>query len=236
MRIDILTLFPAMFRGILDSSILHLAIEHHLLDIRLTNFRNFTYDRHRSVDDILYGGGPGMLLRPEPIFRAVESIAYTENVVPELILLTPQGEKFSQKIAKELSLKKHLVLICGHYEGFDERVRIGLCPREISIGDYVLTGGEIAAMAVLDSVARLIPGVLGDDSSSVQESFSNSLLEHTQYTRPLIWRGMEVPEILRSGHHRKIQEWQTQSAQHRTQKRRPDLLENPVSKTSVEKS
>lgn len=225
MRIDILSLFPAMFRGILDSSIIAIAIEKKLVDIRLSNIRNFTYNRHSSVDDIPYGGGPGMLLKPEPIFRAVEAITPTENTPPELILMTPQGQPFQQQLAKELSHKKHLVLICGHYEGFDERVRLGLQPREISIGDYILSGGEIPAMVILDAIVRLIPGALGDENSPIQESFSTPcLLECAQYTRPPIFRGMAVPEVLTSGNHRKIREWQLESAQQRTKQRRPDLL------------
>lgn len=227
MRLDILTLFPAMFRGILDSSIIAIAIQKKLVDIRLSNIRNFSYERHRQVDDIPYGGGPGMLIKPEPIFRAVEAVIPTENVLPDLILLTPQGQVFTQEIAKELSQKRHIIFICGHYEGFDERIRIGLKPREISIGDYILSGGEIGAMVILDAIIRLIPGALGDEQSPQQESFSNAnLLEYAQYTRPPIFRGMAVPEILISGHHRKIREWQLESAKERTRQRRPDLWAN----------
>ena len=222
MRIDILTLFPAMFYGVLKSSILSLASKKKLIDVRLTDIRNFTYDKHRSVDDRPYGGGPGMLLKPEPIFRAVESIQ--KDLVPAQILLSPQGEKFSQHLATELSNEAHLILICGHYEGFDERIRTGLSPREISIGDYVLTGGEIPAMVLIDTVVRLIPGVLGDQTSAEQESFgADGLLEYPQYTRPPRWRNMEVPSILSSGHHAKIRQWQEKQAQKRTKTRRPDL-------------
>ena len=222
MRIDILTLFPAMFYGVLKSSILNLASKKELIDVRLTDIRNFTYDKHRSVDDRPYGGGPGMLLKPEPVFRAVESIQ--SDLVPVPILLSPQGERFSQCMAAELSKESHLILICGHYEGFDERIRTGLSPREISIGDYVLTGGEIPAMVLLDTVARLIPGVLGDQTSAEQESFgADGLLEYPQYTRPPRWRNMEVPSILSSGHHEKIRQWQEKQARERTKTRRPDL-------------
>ncbi|NUM37191.1 MAG: tRNA (guanosine(37)-N1)-methyltransferase TrmD [Candidatus Brocadiae bacterium] len=226
MRIDILSLFPAMFKGILESSILAIALEKKLVDIWLTDIRNFSYASHRNVDDRPYAGGPGMLLKPEPIFRAVESIPHNPEHPPLYILLTPQGEVFQQKTALELSQKEHLVLICGHYEGFDERIRLGLKPREISIGDYVLTGGEIPAMVLVDSIARLIPGVLGDIESTEHESFSNGLLEYPQYTRPPVFRGMEVPEILYSGHHKKIEEWKKQKALERTILRRPDLMKN----------
>ncbi len=231
-RIDILTLFPAMFRGMLDSSIVRIAIEKKLADVRLSNVRNFTYDRHRSVDDTPYGGGPGMLLRPEPIFRAVEAIAWTEHTAPELLLMTPQGEPFTQHIAQQLSLKKHIAIICGHYEGFDERIRIGLKPWEISIGDYVLSGGEIPAMAIIDAIIRLLPGALGDQQSPESESFQNGLLEYAQYTKPIVWRDMPVPEVLSSGHHQKIRDWQFRSAYERTLARRPDLLEKFLQKNS----
>ncbi len=213
-----------MFKGILESSILSIALEKGLVDIRLTDIRNFSYAIHRNVDDRPYAGGPGMLLKPEPVFRAVESIPH--DLAPQYILLTPQGEVFQQRIAYQLSQKEHLVLICGHYEGFDERIRLGLQPKEISIGDYVLTGGEIPAMVLVDSVVRLIPGVLGDKDSTEHESFSHGLLEYPQYTRPPVFRDMPVPEILYSGHHKKIEEWKQAKALERTRLRRPDLLEN----------
>lgn len=212
-----------MFYSVVHSSILKIAQQKNIIDIRVSNIRNFTHDRHRSVDDRPYGGGPGMLMKPEPIFRAVESIWHPPEVEPLLILLSPQGEVFSQEIAQQLSTEKHLIMICGHYEGVDERVRTGLKPKEISIGDYVLTGGELAAMVVLDAATRLIPGVLGCDESTHSESFQNSKLEYPQYTKPEKWRNMEVPDILRSGHHKKICEWQQNQADLRTQKRRPDL-------------
>ena len=224
MRIDVLTLFPGMFKGVLQESMLKIALEKKLLDIRLSNIRNFSYDRHCSVDDRPYGGGPGMLLKPEPVFRAVESIGRPQGVAPLFILFSPQGEVFRQALAQEWSKLKHLVLICGHYEGFDERIRIGLQPKEISIGDYILTGGELPAMVIIDAVARLIPGVLGAETSTENESFSTGFLEGPQYTRPAIWRGMKVPEVLSSGHHKQIDLWRQQQAQIRTQTRRPDLL------------
>ncbi len=216
MRIDILTLFPSMFHNLLKSSILRIAQDKGFIEVRVSNIRNFTYDRHRSVDDRPYGGGPGMLLKPEPIFRAVEAISAESPVAPQCILMSPQGEVFNQELAWELSKEQHLLFLCGHYEGFDERVREGLKPREVSIGDYVLTGGEIPAMVVMDAVMRLIPGVLGEDSSVHDESFSSGLLEYPQYTRPLVWRGMEVPEVLRSGNHRLMEEWKKDMARLRT--------------------
>ncbi|HNZ66101.1 MAG: tRNA (guanosine(37)-N1)-methyltransferase TrmD [Planctomycetes bacterium] len=224
MRIDILTLFPKMFTGILQSSILNIAIQKKLVDIRITDFRNFSYERHRNVDDTPYGGGPGMLLKPEPIFRAVESIYVCPGVTPLLLLTTPQGIPFNQKMAWDYSKQDHIIIICGHYEGFDERIRIGLKPTEVSIGDYVLTGGEIPAMVLLDSIVRLLPGTLGDNESSIKESFYDGKLEYPQYTRPLEWRGMKVPEILYSGHHANIQKWQEEMSIQRTKERRPDLL------------
>lgn len=224
MRIDILTLFPKMFTGVLQSSILHRALTKNLVDVRITDIRNFSYERHRNVDDTPYGGGPGMLLKPEPIFRAVESIQVCPGVTPLLLLMTPQGKQYNQQMAWDYSKKEHIIIICGHYEGFDERIRIGLKPTEVSIGDYVLTGGEIPAMTILDSVVRLLPGVLGCDESSLRESFHDNKLEYPQYTKPVEWRGMRVPEILCSGHHAKIKEWQEEMSIQRTRERRPDLL------------
>ncbi len=228
MRIDILTLFPSIFHNLLNTSILKIAQQKNLVDIRVSNIRNFTYDKHRTTDDCPYGGGDGMLLKPEPVFRAVESIWSPPEITPQLILLSPQGETFTQKTALELKEQAHLIMICGHYEGFDERIRLGLCPREISIGDYVLTGGEIPSMVILDAVIRLIPGVLGGENSTVDESFNEGTLEYPQYTRPPIWRSMEVPDVLRSGNHKKIEEWQKQESLHRTKERRPDLIDKLV--------
>ena len=225
MRIDVLTLFPDMFAGILGESIIKRAREKSLVDIHLTNFREFALDKHRSVDDKPYGGGPGMVLMCQPIFDAMDKIGQQTPGIDEVILLSPQGERLNQNIAKELSQKKRLVFIAGHYEGFDERIRTTLATREISIGDYVLSGGEIPAMVAIDAIVRLIPGVLGDDQSSEEESFSRGLLEYPQYTRPEDFRGQQVPEILLSGHHENIRQWRESQAQLRTQQRRPDLIE-----------
>jgi tRNA (guanine37-N1)-methyltransferase len=215
-----------MFRGILECSILKIAREKGLLDARITDIRNFSYERHRKVDDRPYGGGPGMLLKPEPIWRAVDAI-WPAPESCKIVLLSPQGEVLSQKLVENLSKERHLVLICGHYEGIDERVRIGLKVHEISVGDYILSGGEIPAMIILDAVVRLIPGVLGKAESLAEESFGTGYLEYPQYTRPFMFRGMKVPEILASGNHRKIQEWQEAMALKRTQEQRPDLAIRP---------
>lgn len=225
MRIDVLTLFPEMFAGILGESIVRRAQEKRLVEIHLTNFRDFARDKHRSVDDKPYGGGPGMVLMCQPIFDALEEIGTQSPEADEIILLTPQGQTLSQNIAKELSLKNRLVFIAGHYEGFDERIRTTLATREISIGDYVLSGGEIPAMAVIDVIVRLIPGVLGDNQSCEEESFSCDFLEYPQYTRPEEFKGQQVPEVLLSGHHRNIRLWREEQARLRTRQRRPDLLE-----------
>jgi tRNA (guanine37-N1)-methyltransferase len=221
MRIDVLTLFPAMFAGPLDESIIKRARDESLLDLRIHNLRDYAHDRHRTVDDRPFGGGPGMLLKPEPIFEAVESLAQETTRV---ILLSPSGRTFTQAIARELTQSEHLLLISGHYEGFDERVRQTLADDELSIGDYVLTNGALPVMVIVDAVTRLLPGVLGDDESAVDESFSHSLLEYPQYTRPAEFRGMNVPEVLLSGNHAQIAKWRAEQARLRTQERRPDLL------------
>lgn len=223
MRIDILTLFSEMFENVLGHSILKIAREKGLVQYNLFNIREYA-DNKRCVDDRPYGGGPGMVMKPEPVFNTVEAIEQQTDVRPMKILLTPQGARFSQSIARELAKEPYLMLICGHYEGFDERIRIGLEVFEISIGDYVLSGGEIPAMVVVDAVVRLIPGVLGDQDSAASESFSDDLLEYPQYTRPAEYRGMKVPEVLMSGHHQKIKEWQREHALKRTVERRPDNL------------
>ena len=230
MRIDILTLFPQVFEVPFSFSIFKRAVDHKLVSLNLHNIRGYTYDKHRTVDDYPYGGGPGMVLKPEPIFEAVESIKseiYPEggsNKLP-IILLTPQGRPFSQPIARELSRYSHLILICGRYEGIDERVREHLATDEISIGDYVLTGGELPAMVVIDAVVRLLPGVLGSEASPLDESHSNGLLEYPQYTRPEVYRGWSVPEVLLSGNHAQIAKWRREQVIRRTLERRPDLLE-----------
>ncbi|GAX59882.1 tRNA (guanine-N(1)-)-methyltransferase [Candidatus Scalindua japonica] len=196
------------------------------MSFHLHNIRDYSNDKHRCVDDKPYGGGAGMVMTPEPVFNAVEAVEILDDAAATKILLTPQGETFNQEIAGELSKKARLMIICGRYEGFDERIRSGIGAIEISIGDYVLTGGEIPAMVVIDSVTRLVPGVLGGDNSLQDESFVNKTLEYPQYTRPAEFRGMKVPEVLKSGHHSKIEEWKTENAILRTQERRPDLLKD----------
>jgi tRNA (guanine37-N1)-methyltransferase len=222
MKIDVLTLFPAMFAGPLDESIIMRARKAGLLDLKIHNLRDWTHDRHKTVDDRPFGGGPGMLLKPEPIFEAVESVRRAETKV---VLLSPSGRKFDQAIARELAAEKDLLLITGHYEGFDERVREALADDELSIGDYVLTNGALPAMVVIDAVTRLLPGVLGDDASARDESFSHGLLEYPQYTRPAEFRGLRVPDVLVSGNHAEIENWRREQARLRTEKDRPDLLE-----------
>ena len=221
MKIDVLTLFPAMFAGPLDESIVKRAREAGLLDLKIHNLRDWTHDRHKTVDDRPFGGGPGMLLKVEPLFEAIESLQREKTKV---ILLSPSGRKFNQFIARDLAQQEDLLLVCGSYEGFDERVREGLADDELSIGDYVLTNGALPAMVVIDAVARLLPGVLGDDESSQDESFSHGLLEYPQYTRPAEFRGMKVPEVLLSGHHAEIEKWRREQAKLRTEKQRPDML------------
>lgn len=223
MRIDVVTLFPEMFENVLGQSILKIAREKGLVQYNLFNIREYAENR-RCVDDRPYGGGPGMVLKPEPVFNTVEAIERQTNACCKKVLLTPQGRKFSQSIARELAVEPYLMLICGHYEGFDERIRMGLDAMELSIGDYVLSGGEIPAMVVIDAVVRLIPGVLGGQDSTASESFGNGLLEYPQYTRPAEYRGMRVPDVLTSGHHQKIKEWQSELSIKRTMERRPDLM------------
>jgi tRNA (guanine37-N1)-methyltransferase len=221
-KIDVLTLFPGMFAGPLDESIIKRARAAGLLDLQLHQLRDWTQDRHKTVDDRPFGGGPGMLLKPEPIFAAVESLAGERTRV---ILLSPAGRKFDQSIARELARQEHLLFVTGHYEGFDERIREALADDELSIGDYVLTNGALPAMVVIDAVARLLPGALGDDASSLDESFSHGLLEYPQYTRPSEFRGLKVPEMLLSGNHAEIAKWREEQARLRTRERRRDLLE-----------
>jgi tRNA (guanine37-N1)-methyltransferase len=221
MKIDVLTLFPGMFAGPMDESIIKRAREAGLLELRLHQLRDYTHDRHKTVDDRPFGGGPGMLLKPEPIFEAVEALVSESTRV---VLLSPAGRTFTQAIARELAQAEHLLLVSGHYEGFDERVREQLADDELSIGDYVLTNGSLPAMVVIDAVTRLLPGVLGDDASSQDESFSGRLLEYPQYTRPAEFRGLKVPEVLLSGNHAEIARWRAEQARLRTAERRPDLL------------
>lgn len=221
MQIDIITLFPEIFFGPFKESIIGRAIKQGLVEINAINLRQFTHDERGTVDDKPYGGGPGMLMKAEPLFEAVESLRRAESLV---ILTSPQGKRFNQQMAAELKEQKHLIIICGHYEGVDERVRAGLVDLEISIGDYVLTSGNLAAMVMTDAMVRLLPGVLGCDESSVSESFSGDLLEYPQYTRPADFRGMTVPEVLLSGNHGEIASWRRQEALKRTRQMRPDLL------------
>ena len=221
MKIDILTLFPDMFKGVFRESIIKRAIDLEKVEINLINFRDYTNDLHNKVDDTPYGGGAGMVLMPQPIFDCVKSIKTDDSVV---ILLTPDGVPYKQNISYNLSRKKHIILICGHYEGFDERIR-SICDMEISIGDYVLTGGEIPSMVLVDSIVRLIPGVIREESH-LEDSFNdNYLLDYPTYTKPRVYEGMEVPEVLLSGNHEKIRLWRENEALKRTKLRRPDLLE-----------
>ncbi len=224
LHVDILTLFPELFTTFVGTSIVGRAIESRIVEIACTNYRDFTTDKHRSVDDAPFGGGPGMVLMCEPMFRAVESLRRYGDCDPSIVMLTPQGDRLDQRLVEELARESHLVLLCGHYEGFDERIRIGLKPREVSIGDYVLSGGETAAMVLIDAVVRLLPGALGNEAGAAEDSFSTGLLEHPQYTRPRSFRGMDVPEVLLSGHHAAIDAWRREQAVERTRNRRPDLL------------
>jgi tRNA (guanine37-N1)-methyltransferase len=224
MRIDILTLFPQVFESPLNCSILKRARDNGLVEIAITDIRDFTSDSYRKVDDKPYGGGPGMVMMPGPVFDCFEHVRKLSEEQGRVILLTPQGQKFDHAKAIELSDEQRLILIAGKYEGFDERIRTGLGAEQISIGDYVLNGGELAAMVIIDAVVRLLAGVLGDEDSAKNDSFSNGLLEYPQYTRPEVFRGMKVPEILLSGDHAKIAQWRHRHALERTSRWRPDLL------------
>ena len=221
MKIDVLTIYPGMFPGPLDESIVKRAQESGKLKLGFKDLREYTHDRHRTVDDRPFGGGPGMLMKPEPLFEAVEDLRQKNTRV---ILTSPIGRPFQQEIAREMANEEHLILVCGSFEGFDERVREHLADDEISIGDYVLTNGALPAMVIIDAITRLLPGVLGDDKSSDDESFSEGLLEYPQYTRPADFRGMKVPEVLQSGNHADIEQWRQEKAKLRTEQLRPDLL------------
>ena len=229
MRIDIFTLFPPMFSGPFDNSILKRAVDRGLVNLNIHNIRDYTHDKHHTADDCAYGGGAGMVMKPEPVFEAVETVrSKTQQMVGKklsIILLTPQGRLFCQPVANELVQYDWLMFICGHYEGVDERIRQHLVTDEISIGDYVLTGGELATMVVVDSVMRLLPGVLGSRESLLNESHTGGLLEYPQYTRPEVFRGWDVPDILLSGNHGEIAEWRREQSLKRTAERRPDLLD-----------
>ncbi|MFC1657978.1 tRNA (guanosine(37)-N1)-methyltransferase TrmD [Candidatus Omnitrophota bacterium] len=231
MRIDILTIFPKMFKPILNESIVRRAQAKGKVSIFVHDLRDFSPDKHRKVDDRPFGGGPGMVMRPEPIFNAIKYISKKRQGTKgqakkglKVVMLTPRGRRLDQGIAKQLARSSRLVLICGHYEGIDERVKKGLVDQEISIGDYVLTGGELPAMVVVDCIVRLIPGVLGEKNSLHFESFEGNLLEYPQYTRPADYRGMRVPAVLVSGNHKRIERWKQAQAFEATKKRRPDLL------------
>ena len=227
MRFHVVTIFPEMFDGLLDVGVLKRAINNRLIEVNLTDIRDFTTDKHRSVDDYQFGGGSGMLLKPDPLFKSVESIQKQQSLdinVP-VILMSPQGRTLTQKIDEDLSRFENLVLICGRYEGVDERVREHLVTDEISIGDYVLSGGELAAMVLIETISRLIPGVLGSIESAEDDSFTSELLQNPQYTRPSLFRDWSVPEVLLSGDHKEIEKWRRQEALRRTHQRRPDLLD-----------
>lgn len=220
MKIDILTLFPAMFEGFLHESIIKRAIMDRKVEIEVHDIRNFSLDKHKKVDDYGFGGGKGMVLMPQPVFDAVE---YYKKEGSKIILMTPQGKSYKQKDAYRLSKEKHLIMICGHYEGFDERIRT-LADEEVSIGDYVLTGGELPSMVIADSIVRLLDGVIAEESH-IKDSFQNHLLDYPVYTKPVDFRGMKVPEVLLSGHHANIEKWRYEKQVERTKERRPDLLE-----------
>lgn len=224
MRIDIVTIFPAMVRAGLQEGILGRAVGSGLIDLQVHDLRDFTTDRHKVVDDTPFGGGPGMVLKAEPIFRAVEHVRETRGTPDAVLLPSPQGRRFTQAVADEYSHRAHLVLLCGRYEGVDERVSTALVTEEVSIGDFVLSGGELPALVIVDAVARLVPGVVGDAESVVRDSFTRGLLDHPHYTRPASLRGLDVPAVLLSGHHGEIDRWRRQQALRRTYERRPDLL------------
>lgn len=224
MRFDVLTLFPEMFGGPLQASLLGRAIEAGVIQIHVHNIRDYAEDRHQVVDDYTYGGGPGMLMKAEPLFKAVEGVTALDSPEGRVILLTPQGRLLNHEVAAELAREPRLILVCGHYEGVDERVREHLVDDEISIGDYVLSGGELPALVVIEAVARRLPGVLGSETSLAEDSHAQGLLEYPQYTRPAEFRGWTVPEVLLSGHHAQIAEWRRRQSVLRTARRRPDLL------------
>jgi len=235
LRIDILTLFPEMFPPILGTSIPKRAAEKGLVEYHLTNIRDFATDAHKSVDDKPFGGGPGMVMMAPVVFDAVEHVERLDARPATRILLTPQGRQFNQEMANEFAKKERLLLIAGHYEGFDERISSGLVPIEVSIGDYVLSGGELAAMAVIDAIVRLLPGALGAEEGAADESFADGLIEHPQYTRPREFRGMNVPDVLLGGNHKAIAQWKLEQRKIRTKERRPDLWQARGEETNTDK-
>jgi tRNA (guanine37-N1)-methyltransferase len=235
MRIDILSLFPEMFTGVFQQSIMKNAQEKEAVQLSVVNFRDYSSNKHKNVDDYPYGGGAGMVLTPQPIFDAVDKVMSESNSKPRVILMCPQGQRFDQEKAEELAEEDHLIFICGHYEGYDERIREHLVTDEISIGDYVLTGGELASMVIVDSVVRLLPGVLGNEVSHKKDSFSTGYLEHPQYTRPFEFRGLKVPDVLLSGNHKMVEEWRSKESLRRTFMRRPDLITEETLSTEQKK-
>jgi tRNA (guanine37-N1)-methyltransferase len=224
-RFDIVTIFPRMVEAGIAEGVISRGLERGLLDVKIHDLRDFTTDRHRSVDDVPYGGGPGMVMKPEPLLRAVEHVRATRGVADTVVLLTPQGRPFTQVEAERLGRLGHVVLLCGRYEGMDERVRELVATEELSIGDYVLSGGELAALVVVDAVSRLVPGVVGDEQSVAEDSFSRGLLDYPHYTRPAEVAGRRVPDVLLSGHHAEVRRWRRKAALARTLARRPELLE-----------
>ncbi len=235
MKFDVLSIFPEMLKSPLDYSLLKKAQEKGLIEIRLHNIRDWAEDKHKMTDDAPYGSGCGMVMKVEPVEKALGKIK-NNKLNPLVILMTPQGEKFNQEIASQLTHEKQIIIICGRYEGVDERIREHLADREISIGDYILTGGELSALVLIDAVSRLLPGVLGNDESAFSESFSQNLLEYPQYTRPAEYKGWKVPEILLSGNHAQIEKWRKQKSLKRTYKRRPDLLKKAKLSTEDKKN
>ncbi|MFO7900567.1 MAG: tRNA (guanosine(37)-N1)-methyltransferase TrmD [Planctomycetota bacterium] len=232
LRVDVVSIFPDLFGPYLSEGMLAIARRREALEVHVHDLRDYTTDKHKSVDDRPYGGGPGMVMMPGPVFDAVEGISAAADPAPRTIMLTPQGRHFDQACARELAGESRLLLICGRYEGFDERIRIGLEPEELSIGDYVLTGGELPALVVIDAVARLLPGVLGHEDSAKRDSFSEDRLDCPQYTRPAEFRGLRVPDVLLSGNHAAIEQWRRERSLSRTRERRPDILPEKASLTS----
>jgi tRNA (guanine37-N1)-methyltransferase len=227
-KFDIVTIFPAMVGAGLAEGVVGRGVERGLLDVQIHDLRDYTTDRHRSVDDVPYGGGPGMVMKPEPLVRAVEAIRVTRGVPDTVVLLSPQGRLFTQAEAVRLSGMRHVALLCGRYEGIDERIRQLVTSEELSVGDYVLSGGELAALVIVDAVSRLVPGVVGDSQSVEEDSFSRGLLDHPHYTRPAEVSGYTVPDVLLSGHHAEVRRWRRKMAIRRTLERRPELLETAV--------